>query len=54
MNLKDITVSRRSQSQYVTYGMILYVWLSGKDKISDGDTSVVAKGYGFGDGVTVK
>ena len=25
MNLKGITVSRRSQSQYVTYGMILYV-----------------------------
>lgn len=48
MNLRCIMLSESSQNQEVAYSMFPLIWHFGKDKGVVGNTSVVARGWGWG------
>lgn len=55
MNLKDIMLSERNQSQKITYCMIPLIWHSQKNKtIVIRKTSVVSRTNGWGKAVTTR
>ena len=55
MNIKSIMLSERSQTQNVTYCMILLIWFSGKGNTIRTETrSVIARGQKWQDGVDHK